>query len=461
MSLVNQVLNDLEKRGASTNIGDGTIRVVPLRKSYAIFWRIFALLLASVLLAMAWHKWSNEILQLIADEPAAQLAIASAVAAKPDTLAVEAASAAVSVAVSVVPVDVSAASQVDAVPGKPLVAIEKPPVKENPPAIVLPEIVAVSPNPATTTGTVQAITIKGAHFADDAKLILRTPKRNTVSKRQIVMQNDGQIIFNVNLSNRPGSWSVEVVNPSGHSSGQFAFTVQRVSAVASGDAQTKTAALAEPKSIREPAKPAPLAITKNGVSKKATQITPQQQAENEYRKAYALLQQGQAAAAISGFEATLQLDAGHVAARQALVRLLLENKRPADAERVLQEGLQHDPKQSSLALLLARMQVGRNELPQALETMEKSLPYAAKQADYQAFVAALLQRQNRHQEAIGYFQNALKLNPQSGVWLMGLGISLRGEQRNSEAREAFNRALEVHNLSAELQAFVTQQLKEL
>jgi MSHA biogenesis protein MshN len=107
------------------------------------------------------------------------------------------------------------------------------------------------------------------------------------------------------------------------------------------------------------------------------------------------------------------------------------------------------------------MQVGRNELPEALQTMEKSLPYAAKQADYQAFLAALLQRQNRHAEAIGYFQNALKLNPQSGVWLMGLGISLRAEQRNSEAREAYNRALEVHNLSDELQAFVAQQLKEL
>ena len=128
---------------------------------------------------------------------------------------------------------------------------------------------------------------------------------------------------------------------------------------------------------------------------------------------------------------------------------------------LMQEGLQHDLKHTNLAMLLARVQVGRNELAQALDTMQKSLPYAQKQAEYQAFVAALLQRQNRHKEAIIQFQHALQLSPQSGVWLMGLGISLRADQRNAEARDAFNRAMESNNLNTELQTFVTQQLKEL
>ena len=112
-------------------------------------------------------------------------------------------------------------------------------------------------------------------------------------------------------------------------------------------------------------------------------------------------------------------------------------------------------------MLLARMQVGRNELDQALETMMTSLPYAEKQADYQSFVAALLQRKNRHKEAITHFQNALQINPKSGVWLMGMGISLRAEQRTDEARDVFKRALESNSLNAELQSFVQQQLKEL
>lgn len=285
------------------------------------------------------------------------------------------------------------------------------------------------------------------------------------ANRPIVMQNQDQIVISVNFGKLAGSRSVEVVNASGHSSGQFMFMVQTAPAVASAQTRNKTALpaaastqnAAQPRPVETP----PAAMQAGGVSKQPTQITPQQQAENEFRKAYGLMQQGQASAAVSGYETALQLDAGHLVARQTLVRLLLENKRNADAERALREGLQHDQKQHSLAMLLARMQVGRNELPQALDTMQKSLPYAQQQADYQAFVAALLQRQNRHREAIIYFQNALQLSPQSGVWLMGLGISLRAEQRNAEARDAFNRAMESHNLSAELQSFVTQQLKEL
>jgi len=190
-------------------------------------------------------------------------------------------------------------------------------------------------------------------------------------------------------------------------------------------------------------------------------ITTAQQADAEFQKASGFAQQGSIADALSGYEAALRLNPGHDGARHALAALLLKSKRSEDAERVLQDGIQHDPKQTNLALLLARMQVGRNELPQALDTMQKSLPYAQQQADYQAFVAALLQRQNRHKEAIIHFQNAVQLSPQSGVWLMGLGISLREEQRNAEARDAFKRALDSNTLNAELQSFVNQQLKEL
>ena len=206
------------------------------------------------------------------------------------------------------------------------------------------------------------------------------------------------------------------------------------------------------------AAPAPVAA-EGRVEKKVKQASVQQQADNEFRKASGLMQQGRINEAIAGYEAALQLDAGHVSARQAMVALLLENKRNADAERVLQDGLKHDPRHSGFAMLLARFQVERNELELALETLRKTLPHAVQQADYQAFVAALLQRQGRHKEAIMHYQIALRLSPNSGIWLMGLGISLQAEQRNEEARVAFMRAIESRTLSAELQAFVKQQIK--
>ncbi len=197
------------------------------------------------------------------------------------------------------------------------------------------------------------------------------------------------------------------------------------------------------------------------VSKKLKEVSPQQQAENEFRKANLLAQQGKFKEAAAGYEAALRLDLVHDMAREALVAVSLESKLNADAEKTLQEGLKQNSKQTHFAMLLARLQVERNALPLALETLEKTLPYADQQADYQAFVAALLQRQNRHKEAITHYQLALQMSPNSGLWLMGLGISLQALQRKEDARDAYKRAIESRNLSPELQAFVVQRMKEI
>lgn len=197
------------------------------------------------------------------------------------------------------------------------------------------------------------------------------------------------------------------------------------------------------------------------LNKQLKQASPQQQAENEFRKANALAQQGLLQEAAMGYATALRLDPEHAMAREALVAVLLQSKRNTEAEQILQEGLQQNPQQAHFAMLLARLQVERDALPSALDTLEKSLPYARQQADYQAFVAALLQRQNRHQEAIVYYQAALQMSPNSSLWLMGLGISLQALQRKTDARDAYQRAIETRGLSPELQAFVAQRMQEI
>ncbi len=190
-------------------------------------------------------------------------------------------------------------------------------------------------------------------------------------------------------------------------------------------------------------------------------VSPAQQAEAEFRNAVELMQRGHVTDAMAGYEAALRLDAGHDAARQALVALLLESRRGADAGRVLQDGLKHKPEHTGFAMLLARLQVEQGTVDLAAATLETSLPYAKSQADYQAFYAALMQRQNRHKEAIAHYQVALQLAPDNGIWLMGLGISLQALERDIDAKNAFRRALETKALSPELQAFVQRKIKEL
>ncbi len=197
------------------------------------------------------------------------------------------------------------------------------------------------------------------------------------------------------------------------------------------------------------------------VSKQMKDVTPQQRAENEYRRGVSLMQQGSTSEAMRALESALQIDPQHMVARQTLVGLLLESKRQDEAIRRLQDGLALDKSQPALAMMLARLQVEKGELKPAIDTLDRSLQYASERADYQAFLAALYQRDGRHREAVDHYLVALRRAPQNGLWWMGMGISLQADNRLQEARDAFGRAKAANSLSPELLAFVEQKLSQL
>lgn len=196
-------------------------------------------------------------------------------------------------------------------------------------------------------------------------------------------------------------------------------------------------------------------------SKQPKELSQQQRAENEYRKALIAVEQGKTGDGISGLETALQFDARHAAARQSLIGLLLNARRQDEAIERAREGLAIDAAQPGLAMILARLQLEKGTSRTAVDTLERTLPHARDRADYLAFLAALLQREERHAQAAEYYFQALQRSPQNGVWWMGLGISLQADQKTAEASEAFRRAKSTNSLSPELTAFVNSRLSQL
>jgi len=399
MSLINQVLSDLEKRGANARPGEVSIRVVPVQRN-----RLRAVLLIVAVLALVFVVarlwWSSS---------------------EPKTTTPSG-------------VPLAAVSVVQA-PAKPVAVLQ---AESHPVAVAAQEI--------TQEDSRQKGGGEVAESAMHLSFELSTVPLPSNLRAKPVAAATGQ-----------GSSEAAPPIHTAPARGSFAGDLH----LAEGWARSSPP-VGDPSAVESKVPvvaPVSSIVPAGRVDKQIKQVSVQQQADNEFRRASGLMQQGRINEALAGYEAVLQLDAGHDTARQAMVGLLLENKRNADAERVLQDGLKHNPKHSGFAMLLARLQVERNELALALETLQKALPYADQQPDYQAFVAALLQRQGRHKEAITHYQIALQLSPDSGVWLMGLGISLQAVQRNEEARDAFKRAIESHTLSAELQAFVKQQIR--
>lgn len=191
------------------------------------------------------------------------------------------------------------------------------------------------------------------------------------------------------------------------------------------------------------------------------QVTTGQRAENDYRRGLDALQEGRVPEAVARLQQALAIEPRHQAARETLVRLLLENQRSDEAMRQLQLSLSLDPKQPAQAMMLSRMQLEKGGGALAVETLTRTLPFASDNGDYRAFLAGVLQRQQRSKDAAEQYQLALQHGPQNGVWWMGLGIALQADGRPVEAKDAFLRARASANLSADLQAFVERKLVQL
>ena len=195
------------------------------------------------------------------------------------------------------------------------------------------------------------------------------------------------------------------------------------------------------------------------IEKTDTAVLPRDRGEASYRKAIAAANQGRMSEALDGLQETLRLDSLHVAARQLLVRLLLEAKRHDEALLALQEGVQGQPAQTGWAMSLARLQVERGDLTAAAQTLQHSLPAAMTKPDYLGFAAHVQQRLGRYKEAAGLYELAARLAPGDGRWWLGLGLAMEAEGRNDQATAAFQRARQSGNLSRELMALVEQKLR--
>ena len=95
-----------------------------------------------------------------------------------------------------------------------------------PPPPVSPSISSVSPNPVTGSDAPQPFTINGNNFGSGATVTLRDLRTGEIfPNRSISSFSTTQIVINPNFTTTPATWTVEVINPGGASSGQFQFTV--------------------------------------------------------------------------------------------------------------------------------------------------------------------------------------------------------------------------------------------
>jgi MSHA biogenesis protein MshN len=189
--------------------------------------------------------------------------------------------------------------------------------------------------------------------------------------------------------------------------------------------------------------------------------SPLEQAEHQFRQGVALLNQGRVSEAQEQFGAAIARHAGHQAARQALVAILIERGRLEEARLLLEEGLSTNPGNVQFATVLARIFVERRDYASAENVLASARSGGDTDADYQLVLGAVQQHLGKHAQATAAFEKAASLKPQAATTWLAMAISLEASGRKAEAVEAYRKSLAANTLSQEARGYAEARIRGL
>lgn len=197
------------------------------------------------------------------------------------------------------------------------------------------------------------------------------------------------------------------------------------------------------------------------LKKKPRALPPRRLAQRAYKRALVLLDQGQTDAARGKLNQALSEYRQHTAARAVLVGLLTRQGYLSRAEALVREGLELKPDHLAFIKLQARIMIARGENERARDLLEKKRPAISRDASYYALLAAVYQRLGHHNDAAGLYQSLVGAQPGRGVWWLGLGISLEASGKEAQARQAYQRAGASGTLTPKLLQFTQKKVAAL
>ena len=187
--------------------------------------------------------------------------------------------------------------------------------------------------------------------------------------------------------------------------------------------------------------------------------TAHQQAEDLYQSGMAAFRKGHLRKAEQALRQTLAIAPDHIGARDALLLLLERQNLPDQVNAVLAEGVKNAPGHLPYRVRLVHRLIEAGDLSGARKELTREpLPSAADAPDLYAMLASVNLRQGRYREAADTYHALLAVNPGKAVWWMGLGIALEGDAALDQARQAYGKALTHEGLSDGLRQFIRKRL---
>lgn len=171
---------------------------------------------------------------------------------------------------------------------------------------------------------------------------------------------------------------------------------------------------------------------------------------------------GDAAETAAVLEQLLQLDPAQAVLRHELVSLRVAQQQWPQALALAEQGAQHHPDQLEWVTLQARLLAERGDVDQALSRLaERQAPSLAVMPEYYALQAHLLQKSGDFERSAQIYQALCRTFPQQGQWWIGWAVSEAQRGDRTAAIRYFEQALTAPGLSPALQQYATAQLGRL
>jgi tetratricopeptide (TPR) repeat protein len=190
-------------------------------------------------------------------------------------------------------------------------------------------------------------------------------------------------------------------------------------------------------------------------------FTLEQQDRSASQSAVALVQSGRLMEAYEKLLSFLAANPEAHVSRETLATILLAQQEHAQATLVIEEGLRLAPNYAPYKKIKARLLIQDRRPGEALRLLEQVAPTLQADKEYHELLATLYQQSGDHGKAIATYQQLLRTNSKEGRWWTGLGISLEAQGDTQKAIASYQAALQQSTLDPGVRQYSQGRIRTL
>ena len=195
--------------------------------------------------------------------------------------------------------------------------------------------------------------------------------------------------------------------------------------------------------------------------RKTNRQSPEQRDAAAVAQARELIRNRQISQAQQLLHSQLEQQPDAIQSRTLLATLAIGRGQHDQALQLIEQGLEALPEDAGLRKLKARLLLDQQQLDAAIALLEPAQPGVAEDPEFHQIRAAALQADGQHQAAAQAYHALLKTRADQPAWWIGLGLSLEALEQADSARQAYRNVLKIPDLEPALSDYVRQRLARL